>query len=520
MSTGALTTTSGSANDLLIVGASVGARIRPPLSACPSRFRRGDADGFDSRRADNGAASGPRSGDLKTSPAGTSTSFAVSPTPASVGWRGQIAAFTSNASTTTLTASSPTPLITGSTTTLTATIDPSIATRTVNFKDNAVTITGCAAKPVSSGIATCTTPVFVHRVHPFPATYTSDTVYDTSNSNSLAYTVTNAATTDCFRSNVASGNWNVAGNWQEAKNPGTCPTDNAAWVTASTAPTSAATGIEIRNGHTITVSAAATGDFITVDNGGDLEVSASVNLTLASNSTDDLKVTNGGTLGVAGTITMGASGSTHVQSGGTINVSAGGTITGAGGNGGTRAVFTEDSGGTVNDAGSITGSLFSGNFNGAASVTGSGSISGGNSSVLSFGGSLVTDVTTIAPVGGIALGGGTGSSLTVASGGDALADRQRDVHVRHEREQLHCRQWRHAQARAVDGHRRHHGVRAPERGFDRDRVDRRHHLDAATGNVRKRRARGPSTWAPTTPTAGPRRRSPETGSRRQSTASR
>jgi hypothetical protein len=60
-----------------------------------------------------------------------------------------------------------------------------------------------------------------------------------------------------YRSNVTSGNWNTVASWQRY--------NGTAWVAASATPTSADGAIEIRTGHTITVTANVTVDQVTIN---------------------------------------------------------------------------------------------------------------------------------------------------------------------------------------------------------------------------------------------------------------
>ncbi len=64
---------------------------------------------------------------------------------------------------------------------------------------------------------------------------------------------------DYYRSNVATGNWNVATNWQSSP-------DNSNWYTSSRVPDNSAAAITIQSGHNITVgkTAAATASDLTI----------------------------------------------------------------------------------------------------------------------------------------------------------------------------------------------------------------------------------------------------------------
>lgn len=99
--------------------------------------------------------------------------------------------------------------------------------------------------------------------------------------------------TDHFRSAVATGNWGTAASWESSP-------DNATWSPSTLVPDAGAASITIRNGHNITVAAAATADQLTVATGGTLTISA--NFTIADGTGTDLTV-NGTVVNTAGTIT-------------------------------------------------------------------------------------------------------------------------------------------------------------------------------------------------------------------------
>jgi len=82
-----------------------------------------------------------------------------------------------------------------------------------------------------------------------------------------------------FRSKT-SGNWNTAGTWETF--------DGSDWVSAVTAPNSAAGVITIRNGHTVTVNSSVTADQIELEGDGFLTIAAA--LTLSDGSGNDLTV--------------------------------------------------------------------------------------------------------------------------------------------------------------------------------------------------------------------------------------
>ncbi len=113
------------------------------------------------------------------------------------------------------------------------------------------------------------------------------------------------------------GNWNAAGTWEVS-------TDNGStWGDAVITPTSADGTITIRNGHTVTISAAVTVDQVTVQSGGILTLGAG--FTVANGAGDDIVVENGGVfvLSVSSTVpTFNAGATVNINGGGTLRVSA------------------------------------------------------------------------------------------------------------------------------------------------------------------------------------------------------
>jgi hypothetical protein len=212
-----------------------------------------------------------------------------------------------------------------------------------------------------------------------------------------------SGTTDCYRT-VASGDWSATGTWESAPTAGGC----TVWTAATLTPTSTASTITIRNGHTATVTANVTVDQVTVDVGGQLTVNTTKTLTLNNGTGDDLTVN--GTLTVSGTVAMGSSVSTNVTSSGTTTVNSGGLITGAGGNGSTRSVLTISSTSTSTIAGGITGGLYQIDLAGLVSI--SGNISVTTNSVITITGNV-----SVTSAGSINMGGSTGSACNINSGG-------------------------------------------------------------------------------------------------------
>ncbi len=135
-----------------------------------------------------------------------------------------------------------------------------------------------------------------------------------------------SSTTDYFRSN--SGNTGTGGSWATVTNWQSSP-DNATWMTATLAPTSAANAITIRNGHNIDISSGTqTADELTIDASALLRFSGGT-FTLANGAGTDLTVngtftrTTSNTFTQTGTITFNASSIyNHACNGGNIPVSS------------------------------------------------------------------------------------------------------------------------------------------------------------------------------------------------------
>jgi hypothetical protein len=123
-------------------------------------------------------------------------------------------------------------------------------------------------------------------------------------------------TTNDYRSNVTTGNWGSPGSWQRF--------DGTNWVAAASAPTSAANVITIRNDHTITVAANVTVDQVVVEDGGQVNLTSNVTLTIANGPGDDF-IVNGtvyrtnGTVTTTGTLVFGDGGTyQHARNGNSI----------------------------------------------------------------------------------------------------------------------------------------------------------------------------------------------------------
>lgn len=100
------------------------------------------------------------------------------------------------ASTTTSLTSSPNPAIAGQHVTYTATVSPAPDGGTVTFQDGGTTISGCGSQPVdSSGKATCPVTYATSGAHAITATYSGDSSYAGSSSNTVNQTVSSDLTT-------------------------------------------------------------------------------------------------------------------------------------------------------------------------------------------------------------------------------------------------------------------------------------------------------------------------------------
>lgn len=149
-------------------------------------------------------------------------------------------------------------------------------------------------------------------------------------SESAAFTIVQfggsctSSATDYFRS-VATGNWGAASTWESSS-------DNSTWIPATLTPTASANTITIRNGHVVTVAAAASADQVVVQNGGTLTHSLGVFTIQDDASGNDVDVQSGGTFILATNSlspTFAGSATLIVRTGGLLQVSGTG-LTGAG----------------------------------------------------------------------------------------------------------------------------------------------------------------------------------------------
>ncbi|TAL03375.1 MAG: hypothetical protein EPO07_06310, partial [Verrucomicrobia bacterium] len=121
----------------------------------------------------------------------------------------------------------------------------------------------------------------------------------------------------------AGGNWNDFNTWQVDTGSGFVD------AVSGQTPTSADGTIEIRNGHTLTVTASVAVDQVTVDNGGQLTLNSGVTLTVNNGTGDDIVVQNGGVFVLTANPSFSSGATANINSGGTLKVAA----TGLTGNG-------------------------------------------------------------------------------------------------------------------------------------------------------------------------------------------
>ena len=90
-----------------------------------------------------------------------------------------------SASTTTTLVSSQNPSIVNGAVTFTANVSPTPTGGTVAFKEGGAAISGCGARPLTAGQATCTTAALTVKVHRITAAYSGDANYNLSSSDAL-----------------------------------------------------------------------------------------------------------------------------------------------------------------------------------------------------------------------------------------------------------------------------------------------------------------------------------------------
>jgi hypothetical protein len=114
--------------------------------------------------------------------------------------------------------------------------------------------------------------------------------------------------TDFFRSNVATGNWNNSSSWQSSAD------GQNNWKPSTLSPTTASTGVRVRNGHLINVTVALSIDDVVIESGGQVTLTTG-NLTVANGAaaTDfivegTLRANNGRTITTTGALQFASTG--------------------------------------------------------------------------------------------------------------------------------------------------------------------------------------------------------------------
>jgi len=120
-----------------------------------------------------------------------------------------------------------------------------------------------------------------------------------------------------------SGNWNVTATWEQSSDNG------ATWGDAAATPTSSASTITIRNGHSVTNTASVTIDQMIIANGGTLVMSTA--FTINNGTGDDIDVQNGGlwVLNTSTVPTFNSGATAKIETGGVLRIGVTG-ITGSG----------------------------------------------------------------------------------------------------------------------------------------------------------------------------------------------
>lgn len=172
-------------------------------------------------------------------------------------------------------------------------------------------------------------------------------VYTRRGSNWSAAVVANATpvastnASDYFRSRT-SGDWATPNTWESSS-------DNNTWITATLAPTSTSTAINIRNSHTVTITSNIAVDDVTIENGGIVSLNSTNGTLNLDNGTaaNDLDIQNGGLLTISGNQLY--SGTVRPGTGANINIQTGGKITFTGSGGGYSALGSSSTNYTWND---------------------------------------------------------------------------------------------------------------------------------------------------------------------------
>jgi hypothetical protein len=199
----------------------------------------------------------------------------------------------------------------------------------LDFTDNVrVTSTGTmTGSPVSvaavSGVATFSslTHTALSSALTLLAERDNSNTWDLDVTSSTFNVAVVTSSTDYFRS-LATGEWGTVASWESSADGSTN------WITATLTPTSSANAITIRNGHTITISAAVSIDQVTVQNGGVLILGLGGVATIVNGTGDDIIIQNGGIIKYQRVPTY-TSSTIRINSGGILSVETT-SLTGAG----------------------------------------------------------------------------------------------------------------------------------------------------------------------------------------------
>lgn len=223
-----------------------------------------------------------------------------------------------------------------------------------------------------------------------------------------AFTGRDAANVVTYYQSAASGNWSDASTWEISSDPNFVSPPGTPAGGAPSATNN--TGIFIRNGHTVTVTAAANADQMTIDAGGVLAINALQTFTVADGTGTDLQVDgaiiNSGTLTLTGTASFNSGGSyTHALNGGVLPT--------------TNATWDANStltitGTTTTNPTGYTGRTF-GNFvwNNVGQTSATGAIDGS----FTVNGDFTIQAGTFSDIAAATITGATGKTFTVGAAG-------------------------------------------------------------------------------------------------------
>jgi len=170
--------------------------------------------------------------------------------------------------------------------TLQYTTDNSFATGVTTIANVASSNTSYSLSGLSSGAT------YYYRVYAVNTTGSS-----AASSVQTVVLVDGTLAADYFRT-VATGNWNAAGTWESSH-------DNNTWTAATSGPDNNASAIQIRNGHTVTVTATTGANALTLDAGTQLVINLGSTFTVANGTGTDITVS--GTIKNIGSFTLAAS---------------------------------------------------------------------------------------------------------------------------------------------------------------------------------------------------------------------